>query len=262
MPVGVQSGRLAAATWTLVAAASFLRIGPAFAQNPNANPPPSGSPAPAGQPAPGVPQPQAPPVQQPPPGQQPPPVTPPPATPPGAPPPRKRPAIYIGPEVGVFLPTGSKAQHQFGSAWLGYGVSFGGIERLRPGGKFGLDINLVSQTNGDDYTYLGLVGAEYRFPLIPVHRAHPSGGSPAPPPEPRRLLVPYVGVSADVALSYMRAIEIGIRSGIRTGFSGSMFLGLDIGTRAYVEARYIGVTEIGGLDLSGASLNAGYRFKF
>lgn len=182
--------------------------------------------------------------------------------------------FYIGPDIGVFLPTSSKTQNRFGSAWLGIGPGIGPIAGVKKGGQFTPDIFLVSQSNNGNRAFVGLLGVDYRHPLGTGRKR---GKTPNPPEpgqggsgdkdnpaqsESRSLLTPYVGLSADLVLADLRSVADNVHSGVSAGGGGSVFLGLKIGRRAFLEARYLGVSSIKTFDLSGLSLTAGYRASF
>ena len=77
-------------------------------------------------------------------------------------------------------------------------------------------------------------------------------------------VVPYAGLSADIYIANIQSARNGfdIKSGLRSGFGGTAFAGLNFGRIAYLQARYNAVTKLSGLDLSGLSLTTGVRFRF
>ena len=154
------------------------------------------------------------------------------------------------------------------------------------GGSVKPDLHFLSQSKNGNRLFFGLVGIEYRRPLLfgfpkpPKPGEAPKGGEndppsndggenkpPAPEGNPALMFhkppfIPYVGISADLAIGEIRAAADGVHSGIRTGAVGSAFFGLNIGDNAFVEARYQQSTVIKSFDLSGVKLSAGIRFKF
>ncbi|HEV2471756.1 MAG TPA: hypothetical protein VGS41_03765 [Chthonomonadales bacterium] len=173
-------------------------------------------------------------------------------------------SFYIGPDVGVFFPVSSKTRSRFGSSWLDIGASIGPVGGETHKGRFGFDFQLISGGQGPDYAYLGLFGAQYRRALVRLHprsTGNPQGG-PTQQPWRRPGVVPYLGASVDLALAYMRSVEDNVPSGVQSGAAGTLFLGVNFGSRAYLEARWLQSTNIRGFDFSGAEVSAGYRIRF
>jgi len=190
------------------------------------------------------------------------------------PPPARKPKyeIFIGPNAGVYLPTSSKTQTRFGSDWLDYGVSFYPVYASPSKGRLSLDLQVLANTSGDDSLFFGLIGLDYRRSMLREHTAKPEKASPnaqpnAQPPVPqlarprRPDYIPYFGFSADEVVGDLVAVEDGVHSGVRTGVAGSAFIGVTWRNRAYIEARYLKLSELKGFDLSGFSLNVGCRFR-
>lgn len=157
--------------------------------------------------------------------------------------PRKRSRFRIGPEVGVYLPTSSKARDQFGSSWLTIGLGIGSIGRVRKEGQTSFDLQVLYQSRSGNHAFLAPVGVGYRVALSQ------SGGATT-----------YVGATADIYFADIRSGDYGVHSGIRTGFGGSPLVGVTFGDSGFLEARYLVVSKIKGFDLSGLNLTAGYRF--
>lgn len=226
-------------------------------------------------------------LPQPPSGkEQPPPNTPPNAQPqqppaePQKPKPKRR--FYLGPNLGVYLPTDSKTQRRFGSTWFNFGLGVGAIAGIRPSGRISPDLHFLSQSNNGNRAFVGMLGIEYRRPLffgrIPRRKPAPGpGGQPGSEEEGQSgpdgpngqaarkfapYLLPYIGVSADFVFADLRSVADGVHSGLRYGGGGSGFLGLKIGQRAFFEARYTALSTIKSFNLSGFQLSTGYRFSF
>ena len=150
----------------------------------------------------------------------------------------------FGPEVGVYLPTSSKARSQFGSSWVTLGLGLGDITRATAQGSFGFDLQILYQSRHGNHAFLAPVGVSYRRAFTET-----TGDT-----------IPYYGVTADINFADIRSGDYDVHSGIRTGFGGSALLGLSFGGSGYLEARYLAVSRIKGFDLSGLNLTAGYRF--
>lgn len=157
--------------------------------------------------------------------------------------PKKRPRFRIGPEVGVYLPTSSKARSEFGSTWLTVGLGIGSIGRVTPKGQTSFDLQILYQSRHGNHAFLAPVGIGYRTAVSQ------SGGATV-----------YVGATADLYLADLRSGVYNVHSGLRTGFGGSGLVGVNFGDSGFLEARYLGVSRIKGFDLSGLNVTAGYRF--
>lgn len=198
-------------------------------------------------------------------------------TPPSQPDPDKKPKryFYIGPDFGVFLPTNSRTQSRFGSAWFDFGPGIGAIAGIRSGGKISPDLHFASQDNNGNHVFLALLGVEYKYPLLSGRPAGKKSGDKEPKSgesgnEPqteskmrgRPSVLPYVGASGDLAVVDLHSDEDNVHSGVRTGIAGSLFTGLRFGERAFLEARYRATSTIKTFDLSGVNISAGYRWRF
>ena len=156
---------------------------------------------------------------------------------------KKKNRFRIGPEIGVFLPTSSQTRSQFGSSWVSLGVGLGSIGQVPKKGQTSLDLQVLYQSRGDNHAFLAPIGVGYRTALS-------QSGS----------VTTYVGVTGDIYLADLRSADYNVHSGLRTGFGGSVLLGVNSGESGFLEARYLAVSKIKGFDLSGLNLTAGYRF--
>jgi len=157
--------------------------------------------------------------------------------------PKKRNRFRIGPEIGVYLPTSSKARSQFGNTWLTVGLGIGSIGRVTTAGQTSFDLQVLYQSKNGNHAFLAPVGIGYRLALSQSASA-----------------TPYVGATADVYFADLRSGDYDVHSGIRTGFGGSALAGVNFGDSGFLEARYLVVSRIKGFDLSGLDVTAGYRF--
>ncbi len=178
-----------------------------------------------------------------------PPVVPPLATAPAtdapAPPPaaKRSSRFRLGPEIGLFLPTSSKARSEFGNTWFSIGLGLGDIGRISPKGQTSFDLQVLYQSRNGNHAFLAPVGVAYRTAIS-------QGGANTT----------YVGATADVYFADLRSGLYNVHSGIRTSGGASVLIGENFGDSGYLEARYLFVPKIQGFDLSGANLTAGYRF--
>lgn len=183
--------------------------------------------------------------------------------------------IYIGPDAGVYLPTSAKTRGRFGSEWSSFGVGIFPVSTPSSRGHFSASLDALSQSNGNDYAYFGLFGVQYRQAILPHLSEKPTteppkpqpgnqpqpGNPPKPAPERKPNYIPYYGFSAYEAIGDLRAVEDNVHSGIRTGVAGAAFFGVQYRDRAYIEAKYLQTSVLKSFDLSGFTLNIGYRFK-
>jgi hypothetical protein len=182
--------------------------------------------------------------------QQPPPPTqtpPPPTTPPEpAPQPRPSPRFYIGPELGLYFPTDSKAKDAFGDSIFSYGIGLGAITRASEKGAFGVDFRLIAgRGSSNGRLFMAPLGAAYARSI----------GNPQ-----TQTTIPYYGVSVNVIPNHIESDKYDVSPKLRWAGGGSVFVGTTFAERAYVSARYNLISKIEGFNLSGFSLNTGYRF--
>ena len=149
----------------------------------------------------------------------------------------------FGPEFGAYFPNSGKARDAFGNVWYNYGFGFGTIQTAEQKGQLRFDLNVLSARRGGNYAYLAPIGVSYRQALAT-----------------NRSAVPYVGVSADVVPTLIRAGNYGVESKLRLSVGASAFVGYTFGERAYIQARYYGISESAGFQLSGFGLSTGFRF--
>ena len=148
----------------------------------------------------------------------------------------------IGPEVGVFLPSSGTTRDAFGNAWFNYGLGFGVIQSSDRKGRVNFDFNLLGNSRGVNRAYIAPIGVSYR-------RALSDGASR-----------PYIGASANIVPTYLRADNYGVPSRLRVTGGGSVFAGYTFRSAAYLQARYYGTGNSAGFNFSGLSLAAGFRF--
>lgn len=157
--------------------------------------------------------------------------------------PKKPQRFQVGPEVGVYLPTSAKTRSQFGGSWLTIGLGLGSINQVKTKGQAAFDLQVLYQKKNGNHVFLAPVGISYRTAVSQ------GGGNTV-----------YVGATADLYLADLRSGDYNVHSGLRTGFGGSALTGVNFGDSAFLEARYLGVSQIKSFDLSGLDLTAGYRF--
>jgi hypothetical protein len=149
----------------------------------------------------------------------------------------------VGPQVGVFLPSSGKTANRFGDTWFSLGVGFGRYSDREDRGRITADFDLFQQSHGSNHAFLLPVGLAYEQGLGRSGRA-----------------APYVGLSANAVLTDIRSDQDGIASRYRMAYGGSAFAGVNYGPHAQFEVRYYALSRVRSLDLSGLSVQSGYRF--
>jgi hypothetical protein len=173
-------------------------------------------------------------------------VTPETAPAPPEPAPRERRSRFrFGPEVGVYLPTDGKTRDRFGSSWFTFGVAFGGVGQADPRGRIEPDIHFAYRRRGDDHVFMAPLGVAYRKGLSSNPEARTST---------------YVGASANAILASVRSMVDNVDTGTKVVAGGSVFAGVNLRDNAYVELRYRVTGKVGGFNLSGTQLSAGFMF--
>ena len=157
--------------------------------------------------------------------------------------PKKSTRFRIGPEVGVYFLTSSKARNQFGNTAVSLGIGLGSISQASTQGRLALDLQIQYQTRNGNHLFLAPLGVAYRKAL--------NQGGPN---------VAYAGLTADLDFVDIRSGDYNVHSGVRTAFGASPLIGVSFGDSGFLEARYLYVSRVKGFDLSGLNLSAGYRF--
>lgn len=162
--------------------------------------------------------------------------------------------FYLGPQLGVFLPTAGGTRDRFGGTWTNIGFGIGPVAAPRAKGEWNLDFTFLS-SRGRSFTQQGQ-SLRSRALVIPVGAEYRLGTSADTARGPR----PYVGASIGGALANVESQIDGLRSTWRTGAAASAFVGVVFNKHGYVEAHYYQMQRIAGFDFSGLNLAAGYRF--
>ncbi|MBW3621984.1 MAG: hypothetical protein KY468_01080 [Armatimonadetes bacterium] len=158
-------------------------------------------------------------------------------------PPRQR--FRIGPEVGVYFPTSSEVRDLFGGSWVTFGLGFGGVGGADPGGRLEPDITFIYKNSADGHIFMAPLGVGYRKAL----NRNPESSS-----------TPYAGASANLILADVQSQINNVDTNLKAVAGGSVFAGVSFRDRAYVEARYRMTGRVGGFNLSGMQVSAGFRF--
>jgi hypothetical protein len=164
-------------------------------------------------------------------------------TPNNSTPPASSSRFRIGPAIGFYLPSSSKTRNRFGDDWISVGIGLGSISAITTKGKLGFDASIFYHGRDSNHVFFLPIGINYRVALAPGTK-----------------VVPYIGVSANVDFTDITSNPDNVHNSFNVGGGGSGFVGLNFGDSAFVEARYYALSKANGFDLSGLSLDAGYRF--
>jgi len=150
--------------------------------------------------------------------------------------------LLIGPEASVYFPTSSKAQDAYGDSWSSIGFGIGSAYQANSRGSISPFLTILYNTHDGNRAFVLPFGVGYS-------RALTNGPTSA-----------YYGIDAAVVAADQRAVSYGVHSGFSYGAGLRPLIGYEFGKHAYVQGSYLFATEIKNFDLSGASLEAGYRF--
>jgi len=159
--------------------------------------------------------------------------------------PQSRRLPLLGPDISVFLPSSARTRSLFGNAWFSFSPGFGSIERASSHGSFSADLEILSAERGPNHVFLAPIGADFRI----------CGGN-----SPRASTLPYGGLGANFVVTNLRILEQNLPPRMRISAGASIFVGLTLGKRGYIEARYRAFSGTGGADFSGLQLSSGLRF--
>ncbi|MFM9874710.1 MAG: hypothetical protein ACKVQS_14740 [Fimbriimonadaceae bacterium] len=158
---------------------------------------------------------------------------------------------YAGPEIGVFIPSDANLRNALGGTWYSFGIS-----TMKQGSvvqrKLGTNFNLINQSKNGNKVFLG----SYTLGLV-----MPLGSTGT-----RNLntnFQPYFAVRG--GLNYTDyAITSGTRlSAKRLGYNLNAELGVQVGDRFTLSARYDLSPSYDGFDFNGVSFALKYGiFKF
>ena len=152
------------------------------------------------------------------------------------------------------LPTSARARDRFGDKWFNFGVGLGPVRNPSADGELLYDFQFISSRRN----IAGTGSASYAENILmaPIGVTYRRGlGDPE-----KSGAKPYVGASVGLLATYMESQIDDIKAGLRTGWHGSVYGGVTLSEKAYLEARYFATSKIRGIDLSGLSLSVGLRF--
>lgn len=162
--------------------------------------------------------------------------------------------LYIGPQVGVYLPTDRLARQRFGDQWTNVGLGLGPIVAPSDQGETTYDLTFISSRTRIQGTNNRVF--QQSILVVPVNILYRKGFGAAEGNGVRG----YWGGSVGAIVTQMESQFDDIKSGWRSGWGGSAFVGVVLSKQAYAEARYFQSTKIKAFDLSGLNLSVGVRF--
>lgn len=152
--------------------------------------------------------------------------------------------LLFGPQVGFFTPASRLVRDRFGGSWTNIGLGLGDVAAPKEKGELQIDFNLISSRAKEAEALLAPIGLVYR-------RGTAEGKN----------VRPYFGASANLLVTNFRSDYLidKIPAGFRTGAGGSVFGGLAMGNRFYVEGRYYAFSKVRNFDFSGLNIAIGWR---
>ncbi len=152
--------------------------------------------------------------------------------------------LLIGPQLGFFTPTSNVVRSRFGGAWTNIGLGLGDVEAPSAKGALKFDLNLISSRASEAEALIAPIGIVYR-----------RGASES------KTARPYFGASANLLVTRFRSdfLVDKIPAAWRTGAGGSVFGGVAMGNRFYIEGRYYAFTKVRNFDFSGMNIAVGWR---
>lgn len=152
--------------------------------------------------------------------------------------------LLIGPELGTYLLTDSKARDAFGQSFFNYGIGLGLIPTANRAGLLNFEASVIAARRSGSSAIIAPVGAVYRVGLGNEYAS----------------TRPYVGVSANLFITDLQSDKYNVGSSVRVTGGASVLAGLSFSRRGYIQARYYGIAPTRGFNLSGANFTAGVRF--
>lgn len=153
---------------------------------------------------------------------------------------------YVGPEVGVFLPTDSNLRGALGSQWWSIGVS-----TMKQGTmltqKVGTNMNLISQSKNGNKVFMG----SYTFGIVvPFNQDMRKANSD---------FQPYFAVRAGLNYTdYAITFNSQRLGGKNLGYNANAEFGIQFGDRFTVSARYDISPDYDGFNFDGLSFSLRY----
>jgi hypothetical protein len=152
--------------------------------------------------------------------------------------------LLFGPQIGFFTPASRLVRDRFGGSWTNLGLGLGDVAAPTSKGELNFDVNLISSRAKESEALLAPIGLVYRRGTSEAKKTRP-----------------YFGASVNFLVTNFRSNYIldSIPSGVRTGAGGSVFGGVSMGNRFYVEGRYYAFSKIRNFDFSGMNIGVGWR---
>jgi hypothetical protein len=164
---------------------------------------------------------------------------------------------WAGPELGVFFPTSGKLREALGNSWISFGAGTLRTSQTSERRRLALDWETVSQSKSGSKVFMGAVSYGY---VIPLGDAGETFGIQ----RGQSNFQPYAALRAGASyIDFAVNTNGGRESGKRLGLNANAELGVLVGDRLRVAARYDIFPSHNGLNFSGLTLSARYGlFRF
>jgi hypothetical protein len=164
---------------------------------------------------------------------------------------------WVGPELGVYLPTSGKLRDALGDRWVSFGAGFL-RQQEQPSRRMSWDWEAVSQSKNGSKVFMAAVSYGYNIPF------GSQGQLPNMIQTERATFQPYAALRAGGSYIDFAVNTDGKReSGKRVGLNANAELGVLVGDRLKLSARYDFFPTHNGLDFSGVTLSVRYGlFRF
>lgn len=150
-------------------------------------------------------------------------------------------SVPLGVKGGIYFPSSSKARQNFGDSWTHWGFSSVSAKPVSGGWRPTWDFEIYNNNGGGS-----------RVTLIPVTLGVVKGLAADQDSQP------YVAARAGVFWGDVRSSDLGVDTD-KFGITGNVALGYVFNKKFFIEARYDIFDKVGGVDFSGASINAGVK---
>lgn len=163
---------------------------------------------------------------------------------------------FAGPELGVFFPADKSLRDALGNNWVSFGLGRLRVDQADKR-RFAWDVEFTSQSKSGSKVFMGALSYGILMPL---------GGGSQPYALSRSGLniSPYAAIRAGGSyIDFAVNTNPGRQSGKRIGLNANAELGILIGDRINLSARYDLNPSHNGLSFSGLTLSARYGlFRF
>lgn len=151
---------------------------------------------------------------------------------------------YFGPEFGVFIPSDSNLRQALGSNWYSIGISTMKESQVLQR-RMGTNLNMITQAKNGNKVFLG----SYTLGIV----------QPLGEYTPRADSQPYFAIRAGISYTdYAIGVGLGRVGAKRIGYNANVELGILIGDRLSLAARYDVSPNYDGFNFDGLSITLKY----